>query len=86
MTGGGGKEAPGIFEEALRRFGGADPTECLLFEDSYYSIRTAAAMGFRVVGVEDAWAAFERDKIAAAVGEYLDLGEAEGAPCPRRHA
>lgn len=86
MTGGGGKEAPGIFEEALRRFGGADPAECLLFEDSYYSIRTAAAMGFRVVGVEDAWAAFERDKIAAVVGEYLDLGEVAGTPHPRAQA
>ena len=43
-------------------------------------------MGFRVVGVEDAWAAFERDKIAAAVVEYIDLGEVAGAPRPRRHA
>lgn len=86
MTGGDGKEAPGIFEEALRRFGGVSPSDCLLFEDSYYSIRTAAAMGFRVVGVEDAWAAFEREKIAAAVVEYIDLGEVAGAPRPRRHA
>ena len=86
MTGGGGKEAPGIFEEALRRFGGARPSECLLFEDSYYSIATASAMGFRVVGVEDAWAAFERDRIADSVVEYLDLGEVAGAPHPEGHA
>lgn len=82
MPSGEGKEEPGIFEEALRRFGGAVPGECLLFEDSYYSVRTAKAMGFCTIGVKDAWAAFEHDEIAATVEEYIDLGEATGAPHP----
>lgn len=82
MPGQCGKEEPGIFEEGLRRLGCAAPGECLFFEDSYYAIKTAVAMGLRVVGVEDAWAAFERDRIAAAVGEYLDLGEVAEAPHP----
>ena len=82
MPGGGGKEEPGIFEEALRRLGCEKPQDCFVFEDSYYSIATAAKMGFCVIGVRDAWAAFEEEKIRASVAEYLDLGEVPGAPHP----
>ena len=39
-------------------------------------------MGFCVIGVRDAWAAFEEEKIRASVAEYLDLGEVPGAPHP----
>ena len=50
-----GKEAPEIFSCALDAIGCDDPSQCAIYEDSFYSIFTAKKMGFYVVGVEDAW-------------------------------
>ena len=69
-----GKEGTRIFEMALDCFGGAKPAECLFFEDSLYSIRTAREMGFPIVGVSDPWAKFEETEIRALSDLYLDLG------------
>lgn len=79
MPCGSGKEDPAIFREALHRFGGARAEECLFFEDSYYAIKTAAAMGFYTVGVADPYAAFERELILASVSAYLTLDDANAA-------
>ena len=50
-----GKEAKEIFQVALDAIGCDTPSQCAIYEDSFYSIRTAKEMGFYVVGVEDIW-------------------------------
>ena len=47
-----GKDKPNIFEEALK-FLGAKKSETLIFEDAYYSIKTAKMSSFLVAAVYD---------------------------------
>ena len=47
-----GKERPYIFLEAAARMN-CDVSECVLFEDALYSLRTGKSLGMRLVGVED---------------------------------
>ncbi len=48
----GGKDAPHIYEAALRRLG-TPREQTWVFEDALYAVRTALAAGFPVVGVFD---------------------------------
>lgn len=68
-----GKNTPRIFLDAAERFGCA-PTEMHLFEDSYYSVKTARAIGIPVVGVADAAKAKDRDDIMAVAVAFFDDG------------
>lgn len=70
----GGKKNPEAFYEACRRFGGAEPSECALYEDAFYSMKTAKPMGFYIVATEDALAAKEKDEIFALCDEYYTDG------------
>ena len=47
-----GKTDPAIFRAALDRFS-ATPEETVLFEDAYYSAKTADAMGIRIAAIRD---------------------------------
>lgn len=47
-----GKEAPYVFLEAAARMN-CDVSECVLFEDALYSIKTGKNLGMRVVGIQD---------------------------------
>lgn len=47
-----GKDKPNIFEEALK-FLGTKKSETLIFEDAYYSIKTAKMSSFLVAAVSD---------------------------------
>ena len=49
---GAGKNRPDVFLEAARRLG-AEPTDCAVFEDAIYAVRSAHAAGFYVVAVKD---------------------------------
>ena len=48
-----GKTSPDIYLMAARRFG-AEPEECVVFEDAAFAIRTASMAGFHTVGVYEA--------------------------------
>ena len=47
-----GKEKPYIFLEAASRMN-CDVSECTLFEDALYSLRTGKSLGMTLVGIED---------------------------------
>ncbi len=47
-----GKADPAIFRAALDRFS-TTPEETVLFEDAYYSAKTADAMGIRIAAIRD---------------------------------
>ena len=66
-----GKKDPAIFLEVLRRFG-SSPGETALFEDAYYSIKTAKSLGFYVVGVEDYFERKHKEKIISLSDEYFE--------------
>lgn len=65
-----GKKDPAIFLEVLRRFD-SNPKSTALFEDAYYSIKTAKSLGFYIVGVEDAFEKRHQEKIMALSDEYF---------------
>ena len=68
-----GKSSPRIFLDAAKEFGCA-PAEMHLFEDSFYSIKTAREIGIPVVGVADESRAKERDAIIAASVAFFECG------------
>lgn len=70
------KPAPDIYLEAARRIG-VDPSECLVFEDSWSGMTAAAAAGCRVLGLVPAAAG---DSIAVPEGVIrFDPAEFVGA-------
>lgn len=48
-----GKQSPDIYLLAAERFD-AEPSECAVFEDASYALRTAYKAGFQTIGVYDA--------------------------------
>jgi HAD superfamily hydrolase (TIGR01509 family) len=68
-----GKEEPGIFRLALQKMGCDDPAKCAFYEDSYYAIRTAHALGMPIFAVADKWAEAEKELILPLCEEWLDL-------------
>lgn len=66
-----GKNNPAIFLECARRFQ-SSPEEIVVFEDALYSIKTAKAAGFNVVGVYDASADADTPQIKAVVDRYIE--------------
>ena len=68
-----GKNAPRIFLDSAKKFGCA-PEEMVLFEDSYYSVKTARTLGIPVVGVADASKAKDREEMIAASIAFFDDG------------
>ena len=68
-----GKNTPRIFLDSAEKFGCA-PEEMVLFEDSYYSVKTARSIGIPVVGVADASKAKDREALLAASVAFFDDG------------
>ncbi len=64
-----GKEKPYIFLEAAARMNCA-PSECTLFEDALYSLRTGKMLGMTVIGIEDS---FCTDKARCEIKELCDM-------------
>lgn len=74
---GASKSEPKIFFEATRAMG-TEPQETYLFEDGLYSIKTAKAEGFKIVGVYDAVSEADWEEIKTLSDIYVrDLTEIE---------
>lgn len=65
-----GKEDPLIYQRAFEQLG-APFVQTVVFEDALHAIKTAAAAGFRVVGVHDETAAQDRERIKALTEQYI---------------
>ena len=48
------EESPAVYEECLRRLGGDDRSQAVIFDDALFAARTATAAGFTVAGVYEA--------------------------------
>ena len=66
-----GKGDPSSFRMALEALGCDDPSECTVYEDALYSIRTAKEMGFRVASVLDPSAERDRAEILSLSDEVI---------------
>ncbi|MBS6397019.1 MAG: HAD family phosphatase [Clostridiales bacterium] len=73
---GAGKTKPHIYQMAARQFG-AEPSECVVIEDSAYALRTAKEAGFWTIGVyepsekEEELARKYSDRYVMELGELL---------------
>lgn len=67
---GASKSEPKIFFEAIKAMG-TKPEDTWLFEDGLYSIKTAKAEGFKIVGVYDAVSAADQEEIKALSDVYV---------------
>lgn len=65
-----GKDAPDIFFTAARELE-ASPEHIFVFEDGLYAAKTAAAAGFRVVGVYDKYSEAEQEELEKTVEIYI---------------
>lgn len=68
-----GKNSPEIFLDAAARFG-CDVRRMYLFEDSFYSMKTAHALGIPIVATEDEWQANLREEMLAIATAYFEDG------------
>ncbi len=64
------KHQPDIYHLAAERLN-TQPAETLVFEDSLYALKTAAAAGYRTVGVFDASGESDQAGLSAAADAYL---------------
>ena len=69
-----GKPAPDVFLLAAKRMG-AEPSDCIAFEDSENGIRAAHAAGMRVIGIPDI-VEFSTETKALLYRECSDMTEA----------
>lgn len=65
-----GKASPEIFIGAAERFG-CKATDMALFEDAYYSMKTAKELGIYIVAVEEKYAAPKRAEIKSIADVYV---------------
>ena len=65
-----GKDNPLIYQRAVEQLG-APFVQTVVFEDALHAIETAAAAGFRVVGVHDMTAEQDRERIEALTEQYI---------------
>lgn len=57
------EESPAVYEECLRRLGGADRSQAVIFDDALFAARTAVAAGFTVAGVYEATAPGNQEEL-----------------------
>ena len=76
-----GKPDPEVYLESARRLG-AQPSACVVFEDSVVGVQAARRAGMRVVGVTTAHAAAELEEAGAemAIGDFEGLEWSTVAP------
>lgn len=65
------KTEPDIFLEAARRFG-CDISEMAMFEDAYYSMKTAKSLNMYVIAVKEKYEKRNFDRIKAISDEFYD--------------
>lgn len=66
-----GKDSADIYLKAAEKIG-ADPCECIVFEDIYMGIKCAKEAGFYTVAISEEYTKFEREKIIATADLYID--------------
>ena len=79
------KEKPDLFIQAME-FMESSPDETIVFEDGLYSLRTAAALGMKTVGVFDEVSLSNQKELKELADLYVDEGESlatliEGLEC-----
>ena len=79
------KEKPDLFIQAME-FMECSPDETIVFEDGLYSLRTAAALGMKTVGIFDEVSLSNQKELKELADLYVDEGESlatliEGLEC-----
>ncbi len=79
------KEKPDLFIQAME-FMESSPDETIVFEDGLYSLRTAAALGMKTVGIFDEVSLSNQKELKELADLYVDEGESlatliEGLEC-----
>lgn len=79
------KEKPDLFIQAME-FMESSPDETIVFEDGLYSLRTAAALGMKTVGIFDEVSLSNQKELKELANLYVDEGESlatliEGLEC-----
>ena len=79
------KEKPDLFIQAME-FMGSSPDETIVFEDGLYSLRTAAVLGMKTVGIFDEVSLSNQKELKELADLYVDEGESlatliEGLEC-----
>mgnify|MGYP000122285351 FL=1 len=79
------KEKPDLFIQAME-FMESAPDETIVFEDGLYSLRTAAALGMKTVGIFDEVSLSNQKELKELADLYVDEGESlatliEGLEC-----
>lgn len=79
------KEKPDLFIQAME-FMGSSPDETIVFEDGLYSLKTAAALGMKTVGIFDEVSLSNQKELKELADLYVDEGESlatliEGLEC-----
>lgn len=79
------KENPDLFIQAME-FMESSPDETIVFEDGLYSLRTAAALGMKTVGIFDEVSLSNQKELKELADLYVDEGESlatliEGLEC-----
>ena len=79
------KEKPDLFIQAME-FMESSPDETIVFEDGLYSLRTAAALGMKTVGIFDEVSFSNQKELKELADLYVDEGESlatliEGLEC-----
>ena len=67
------KPCPDIFEAALRRLKGVEPSEAIVVGDSPYDAEAAAKAGMRTIGVLTGGFSIERLRRAGVIAVYRDI-------------
>lgn len=66
-----GKSSPEPYFEAMEKLGASDPAQVVVFEDAWHGVKHAKEGGFRVVAIEDIYAAGHREEIKATADQYI---------------
>ena len=66
-----GKPSPDVYLEAARQLG-ADPSECLVFEDIVKGIEAGKNAGMKVCAIEDVYSFAQREKKKEISDYYIE--------------
>lgn len=69
------KSTPAPYLDAMAKLGASDPGQVLVFEDAWHGVNSAKQGGFKVVAIEDEYAADRKADILATADIYLTSWE-----------
>lgn len=65
------KATPEPYLEAMEKLGAPDPGQVVVFEDAWHAVKNAKLGGFRVVAIEDSYAADHKAEIIETADQYI---------------